>query len=104
LTLVTEDTWITETLNSSSLRTDGELLLMDKILLNEINRAIAITSECFANMHFKDGLKACWFEMLNARNDYRTWSKDSNIPMHKDVVRRWAETLVILICPVCPHW
>jgi leucyl-tRNA synthetase len=104
LTLITEDMWITEVLGSADLRTDDEFTLMDKILLNEVNRAIAVTGECFANMHFKDGLKAGWFELLNARNEYRTWSKDSAIPMHKDVVRRWAETIVVLICPICPHW
>jgi leucyl-tRNA synthetase len=24
--------------------------------------------------------------------------------MHGDVVRRWAESIVVLICPICPHW
>ena len=55
-------------------------------------------------MQFKEGLKMGWFEMLNARSEYRFWCKDSNIPMHRDVVRRWIESVVILICPVCPHW
>lgn len=104
LTLVTEDAWITEIVQSDYLRTDDDLKLMDRILLNEVNRAIAITNDCFSQMHFKDGLKACWFEMLNARNDYRTWSKDSDIPMHASIIRRWAEALVVMICPICPHW
>jgi leucyl-tRNA synthetase len=104
LTLVTEETWITEMMTSENLRSGDDLMLMDKILLNEVNRAIATTGECFANMRFKDGLKACWFEMLLARNEYRTWSKDSDIPMHKDVVLRWVEALVVMICPICPHW
>jgi len=39
-----------------------------------------------------------------ARNEYRTWCQDSQIPMHKDVIRKWAEAVVILICPICPHW
>lgn len=42
--------------------------------------------------------------MLNARNEYRAFCKDSGIPMHGEVVRRWAESIVILICPICPHW
>jgi leucyl-tRNA synthetase len=104
LSLVNEDTWISETVDSDGLRAGGEYNLMDKILLNETNRLIVSTGTAFATMQFKEGLKQGWFEMLNARSEYRAWCKDSNIPMHKDVVRRWAESLVILICPVCPHW
>ena len=42
--------------------------------------------------------------MLNARNDYRAFCKDSGIPMHGDAIRRWAESIVVVICPICPHW
>jgi len=106
LTLVAEDAWIEETIGSSDLRTtpQSEYTLMDKLLLNETNRAITATEACFAAMQFKEGLKACWFELLNARNEYRTFCNDSGIPMHRDVVRRWAESITIMICPVCPHW
>jgi len=104
LTLITEDAWIEETLGSADLRTSAEYTLMDRILLNEVNRAIVNTAACFSAMQFKEGLKTCWFEMLNARNDYRSWSKDSDIPMHADVIRRWAESVTIMICPICPHW
>ena len=105
LTLVTEDAWIAETLASfDALRSDVMYTFMDKTLLNEVNRSIEATSSNFANMRFKDGLKTCWFDMLNARNEYRTWSIDSETPMHGAVIRRWAESLAILICPICPHW
>jgi leucyl-tRNA synthetase len=104
LTLVTEDMWISEMLESTELRTDADLFLMDKVLLNEIHIAITKTAQSFAAMHFKDGLKACWFEMLNARNEYRTWSKASNVKMHAAVFRTWAESIAIMICPICPHW
>lgn len=42
--------------------------------------------------------------MLNSRNEYRAFCKDSGISMHGSVVRRWVESIVILICPICPHW
>jgi leucyl-tRNA synthetase len=105
LSLVNEDAWINETLASKTLRSSGDAYnLMDSILLNETNRLIAATGASYATMQFKEGLKQGWFEMLNARSEYRAWCKDSSVPMHQDVVRRWAESLAILICPVCPHW
>ena len=42
--------------------------------------------------------------MLNARNEYRAFCKDSGIPMHGDSIRFWVESVVIVICPICPHW
>ena len=104
LSLINEETWITSTIASNDLRTDGEYNFMDKILLNETNRLVTAAGRCFATMQFKEGLKMAWFEMLNARSEYRNWCKDSDSPMHSEVVRRWAESIVILICPVCPHW
>jgi leucyl-tRNA synthetase len=105
LTLVTEDSWIAEVLASPEvLRSDETYTFMDRTLLNEVNRQIEATNAYFSNMKFKEGLKACWFDMLNARNEYRTWSTESGTPMHVAVIRRWAECVAIMICPICPHW
>jgi leucyl-tRNA synthetase len=104
LSLTNEETWIIETLESSDLRTDGELNFMDKVLMNETNRLITATSASFAGMQFREGLQHGWHEMLLARGEYRSWCQDSSMPMHKDVVKKWCEGLVILICPICPHW
>lgn len=108
LTLVTEEAWISETIAAmDTFRNDenGDALnVMDKILLNEVNRSIEGAGTCFATMQFKTGMVRGWFEMLNARNEYRSWCTASGIPLHKSVIRRWMEAVVILICPVCPHW
>jgi len=106
LSLVNEEAWIAETLGAASIdgmRT-GDMNVMDKILLNEINRLVVAAGTGFATMQIKEALKSGWFETLNARNEYRAWCVASGIPMHKDVIKRWIESLVILICPVCPHW
>jgi len=104
VSLCNEDAWITETLAADDLRTDGEYNFMDKVLTNETNRLVLETGASFAAMQFRDGLQHGWFEMIIARNEYRAWCQDSGIPMHQDVIRKWAESLIILICPVCPHW
>jgi leucyl-tRNA synthetase len=104
LSLVNEHAWITETLSSSDLRTSDDYNFMDKVLMNETNRLVDLTKNCFARMQFREGLQHGWFEMMLARNDYRSWCQDGGIPMHKLVIRKWAESLVIVICPICPHW
>lgn len=104
ISLSNEEIWIGETLSSGALRTEGDLNFMDKVLVNETNSLIEATGVSFATMQFREGLQHAWFEMMIARNEYRAWCNDSGIPLHQDVVRIWAEALVILICPICPHW
>jgi leucyl-tRNA synthetase len=107
IALSNEQTWIIDTLGDSSLRSgtnDGDLNFMDKVLRNETNRLIKLTEKSFETMQFKEGLKHGWFEMLIARNDYRSWCADSGFPMNRDIVQKWAEALVVMICTICPHW
>jgi leucyl-tRNA synthetase len=104
LSLITEETWISESLANPDLRTDGEMNIMDKVLVNETNRLINAATTAFSTMQFREGLQKGWFELLLSRSEYRSWCQDSEVPMHKDVIRKWAEAVVILICPICPHW
>ena len=105
LALTNEDAWIRETLASTNLRTNAdEFIFVDRVLINETNKAIVATADCYSRMQFREGLQRGWFEMLLARNDYRSWCNESNVPMHMDVVRKWCESLVVMICPICPHW
>jgi leucyl-tRNA synthetase len=104
LSLEREETWILETLAADGLRSGDDLIFVDKVLLNETNRHIIGADKSFAAMQFREGLQDAWYEMLIARSDYRAWCQDSGVPMNRDVVRRWAESIAILICPICPHW
>jgi len=102
VSLSNEETWIMETLDSE-LRS-GDQNFMDQVLVNETNRLVQMTKDSFSKMQFREGLQHGWFEMLLARNDYRSWCQDSSVPVHKEVVQRWVDFLVIAICPICPHW
>jgi leucyl-tRNA synthetase len=104
VSLSNESAWIKEVLADSTLRTGDEYNFMDKVLENEVNRLVKATEVCFETMQFREGLQRGWFEMMIARNEYRSWCQDSGVPMHKAVVRKWAESLIVIICPICPHW
>lgn len=110
LSLCNEETWILETVvtdqaaATTTTTTRSEENFMDRVLDNEVNRLVKMTEDCYENMQFREGLQRGWFEMLRARNEYRSWCEDSQVLMNKVKVRRWAEALVVLICPICPHW
>merc|ERR1712048_12757 len=104
VSLSNEASWITEILKSNNFRAGENLNLMDKVLVNETNRLIASCGEAFAAMQFREGLQRGWFEMLLARNEYRSYCQASGMPMHKAIVQKWCENIIIMICPICPHW
>uniref|UniRef100_A0A6U2REQ0 leucine--tRNA ligase n=1 Tax=Leptocylindrus danicus TaxID=163516 RepID=A0A6U2REQ0_9STRA len=105
VSLSNEEAWIKEVLDSKdSLRTGDDLNFMDKVILNETRRLVKLTEDSFESMQFREGLQKGWFEMLNARNQYRSWCSISDVPMHKDLIMTWIESVIVLICPVCPHW
>jgi len=108
LALSNEATWILETalLKNTVLRdpTSSKKEFMDLVFENELNRLKAETFENFETMQFREGLKKAWFEMIIIRNEYRNWSEDSLIPMQSLLVQDWIHSLLIMICPICPHW
>jgi len=105
LSLCNEENWIIETLGMDTVRTGttDEYNFMDNVLTNKTNRSIKETASSFTAMQFRKGILVGWFEMLHTSNNYRIFCQSSGIPMHSIVVTKWAETLVIMICPVFPN-
>ena len=108
VSLSNEAAWIREILietDKSTLRSGtAEMSFMDKVLDNETNRLIRATEDCYEKMQFREGLQRGWFEMMIAKNQYRSFCQDSGIALHEGVVRKWAESLIISFCTICPHW
>ena len=85
VSLSNEAAWIREVLietDKSALRSGAEMNFMDKVLDNETNRLVRATEDCFEKMQFREGLQRGWFEMMIAKNQYKSWCQDSGIAMH----------------------
>jgi len=108
LTLFIELNWFKETIAASaggSLRDDAaDTVFMDKVFDNEINRLSRICDDSYANMKFRDGLKAGFYDMIGARDLYRDWCLHSGIPMKKSLANKWMNHLALLMTPITPHW
>jgi leucyl-tRNA synthetase len=101
LRLTTLETWAVEAVGKmkGEYRT-GELTFLDQVFVNEISRLVNETHAGFTKMVYRDAVKASWFEMLGARDEYRNLAGDD---LHSDCVRLWLEVLAIILSPVCPH-
>lgn len=104
--LYTEEFWIKDILvaiQGGELR-DGEYNFMDSSINNEIDYLIEATTKEFEKMCYRDGLQKCWMAMTNSRDLYRDWSSRNKIPMHKDILLRYCNSIIVLMAPITPHW
>jgi len=101
-----EEEWVRSVIADSSAGTlrKGDLMFMDKALLNEVNYLIEETFIDFSKMCYRDGLQHCWYEMIIARDFYRDWSVKCGVAVHESVVTRIAESMVVMMAPITPHW
>lgn len=88
----------------ANLRTDGDLLWADKVFNAEIDRAISVCEEAYERTHFREAIKAAFFELSNARDRYRdVTSLHGTTGMHLDTLKRFVRVQVLLLSPVASH-
>jgi leucyl-tRNA synthetase len=112
LKLFTEKDWIQEALAAKN-RT-GEYTWNDKVFLNELNLLIKQCQDAYEKMLYREVLKVGYYDLQNARNEYRkacTGQGLANVGaeeifdgMHIDLIRKFAETQLLLLLPITPHW
>ncbi|GMI13865.1 hypothetical protein TrLO_g9093 [Triparma laevis f. longispina] len=103
--LYTEMKWVEEQMAGiAGLRGDGDENFMDKVFENSMNRLVHETDAAFGDMRFRDGLKSGWFEFVTARNVYRDWCAVSDVAMKASLVKKYCETLAVIMTPITPHW
>ena len=114
LRLTQDLAWIEEVLNAGKgikglndieLRKSGTpLTTMDKFFHTKMNEYIVDSDQYYSRQQFKNALKACFYEMGNARNQYVNYHKLANLSMHEDVLKRFIDFYVIMLSPICSHW
>ncbi|RKO84472.1 hypothetical protein BDK51DRAFT_27993, partial [Blyttiomyces helicus] len=114
LKLYTEKEWIEEALaeaEAGKLRT-GAYTWNDRVFEAEIVKFAAEADKAYAAMLYREAVKVGYYELQNARNEYR---KATTPPasaaegevyegMHKDLVMKYVEVQTLLLAPITPHW
>jgi len=106
MSLFTELEWVKEvTKIEEELRGDGEeMVFMDKVFDNSMNRLAKETDKAFGEMRFRDGLKTGWYELVGARNSYRDWCKVSGVKPRLGLFKKFISVLAVIMTPITPHW
>lgn len=114
LKLYTEREWLMENLvvNYKSLRT-GPMNWHDNVFDAEIDAIIQKCEGFYEKMQYREVLKVGFYELQNARNEYRKASTGQGLAlkgdeifvgMHIDLLKRFASIQSLLLSPITPHW
>jgi len=103
LRLTREISWMEEVLAAkSSLRTGPPSTYADRVFANEINIAVKMTEQHYQNYMFREALKAGFFDLQSARDEYRFSCGAGG--MSYDLACRFMDVQTRLITPICPHY
>jgi len=108
LRLFTEKEWMEETMadiKSSKMRDAGsEMQWIDRVFMQEMRKLVNECSEAYAGMLFREAMKVGFYDLQNARNEYRKAVGANGISMHAGVVGKFVEVQTLVMAPVTPHW
>jgi len=102
LKLTKELEWIKESLDDSKSRKDTRTI--DEIFLLKMKNCAAEADSAYSTMRFKVALKWAFYEMQNARDEYRHYHLMSGEPMNAAILRLFISAQAIMMAPIVPHW
>ncbi|KAJ3029257.1 UNVERIFIED_CONTAM: cytosolic leucyl tRNA synthetase [Siphonaria sp. JEL0065] len=113
LKLYTEKEWAEEVVaDLANLRT-GALTWNDRVFEAEMTRIVAAADAAYSKMLYREALKCGYYDLQNAKNEYRKATMTSNDPnlvneryegLHKDLITRFIEVQALVMAPITPHW
>ena len=112
LKLFTEREWLQEVFNNASSLRTGPYTWNDKAFDSEINNLIPRCDEAYSNLLFREAIKIGYYDLQNARNEYRKVATGQGMPpsnekyegMHIDLIKKFTKIQALLLAPITPHW
>ncbi|KAI9190829.1 uncharacterized protein BJ171DRAFT_539063 [Polychytrium aggregatum] len=104
LKLFIEKEWIEESLrNGGQDLRSGELNWIDRVFASELQKIASEADKAYQSMLYREALKFSFYEIQNARNEYRKATVTAT-NMHVDLVKQFVEIEALLMSPITPHW
>lgn len=83
---------------------NDEMCFWDELFQNHLHHLVADARAQYDQYLFKAALRSCFYGLTAARDFYRDAVKAAGIPMHRGLVRRYAELQALVLAPLAPHW
>ena len=95
--------WAKEILESGTLKErDCNSSPIDMTFDSAMNDLIQKTDAAYAQLHFREALIHCFYELRSARDAYRLRIGVDN--MNKSLIERFIEIQALMMTPLAPHW
>ena len=101
LRLTKELEWFQTSLKGSS-RTS--IKTVDRVFLLKVKECMKLAKEAYETMKFRDAVKSGFYDLQNARDEYRNYHHISKEVMNLKCVETYIAAQAVAIAPVCPHW
>jgi leucyl-tRNA synthetase family protein len=88
----------------TDLREGDDLTLQDKLFLIRMDECIREADAMYEAMKISMAMKSAFNDMRITRKGYRDYHEKCDLRMHRGVVRKFLEALVIMASPVMTHW
>lgn len=95
--------WVKEMIASKDdqFRSENTITFNDQVFVNEMNFCVLQSADFYERLLFKEALRTSFFEFQAARDKYRELTVTEK--MRKDLIFKFIETQVLILCPICPH-
>jgi len=108
LRLTTELDWAEEVLGEeaqSKMRDcpPEEYNFFERAFNAQMNLAVEECKNAYEAMRYRDVVRTAFYDFMSFRDAYRDACVRQNLPLHRDLVRKYFETQCVMMAPVCPH-
>lgn len=106
LKLENELNWVKEVMSPAAKLRDGEasMTIQDKLFLIRIDECIREADSMYEQMRFALAVKFGFSDMRIHCRSYRECHEKCGLQMHRAVIRKYLEALLIMMTPVMTHW
>ena len=81
-----------------------ELSFWDKVFDNQINMCNHNAYNAFTESRFRKAITDGFYQMLRCRDQYLNMSSNNINDFNTCVIKKFVDTLLIMIYPICPKW
>ena len=81
---------------------DSPLVFADRVFGVEMDVCCGAARGAYEALSFRDALKACFFDLQNARDAYRVLAGVDGL--HAALVTRFMDVSTRMLAPIAPHW
>jgi leucyl-tRNA synthetase len=89
--------------NNNNIAESEAAVLFRNIFIAKLDQCIINADEAYATMRYRDALVAAFFNMQEARDNYRHSCILVDIQPKKALLLRYLSILSIILSPICPH-